>query len=212
MLEKLKKIGIGIIDFVIIFLIAGVMITVFYFLSYGLGTEESSTEKQMSEKYFYNTTTTTFVTETETEPETIVETTTTTTAAVTTTRVITTTEKLDDPNLIDLGRFKITLYCSCQKCCGQWAIGRPVDEFGQEIVYGATGRELIPDYSVGVDPNVIPYGSILIINGKEYRADDTGDLIGKRIIDVYSGSNHQEAWNKAAAMSSQYANVYLVKE
>lgn len=114
-------------------------------------------------------------------------------------------------NLINLGTYKITMYCSCPKCCGQWSYNRPTNENGEEIIKGAAGRELIPDYSVGVDPDVIPYGSFLLINDKLYRADDTGNIKGKKIIDIYAGQDHQEAWDKAAAMDSQYATVYLVE-
>lgn len=123
------------------------------------------------------------------------------------TRVLTSKKE----NLINLGTYKITMYCSCPKCCGQWSYNRPTNENGEEIIKGAAGRELIPDYSVGVDPDIIPYGSFLLINDKLYRADDTGNIKGKKIIDVYAGQDHQEAWNKAAAMDSQYATVYLVE-
>lgn len=59
----------------------------------------------------------------------------------------------------------------------------------------SAGRELIPQYSVAVDPDVIPYGSILVDSkGNEYRADDCGGAIKGNHIDIYF-SSHEEALN-----------------
>lgn len=86
--------------------------------------------------------------------------------------------------------FIATAYCSCEKCCGEWANNRP-----NGIVYGATGRELIQNYSVAVDPKVIPYGTLIYdSNGNEYRADDCGGAIKGNRIDVYF-NNHKDALN-----------------
>ena len=83
--------------------------------------------------------------------------------------------------------FVVTAYCSCYDCCGKYALNRP-----EGIVYGASGHELIPDYSVAVDPNIIPYGTILIIDGKEYIAHDTGGAIKGNKIDLYM-ADHDDA-------------------
>ena len=108
--------------------------------------------------------------------------------------------------LIDLGRFTLTAYCSCEKCCGEYALNRPIDENGNEIVYGSIGVRLVAGISIAVDPNVIPYGSEVIINGHTYIAHDTGGAIKGNRIDVYF-DDHQEAWN----FGTQYAEVYLVQ-
>lgn len=108
--------------------------------------------------------------------------------------------------LINLGRFTLTAYCSCVKCCGEYALNRPMDENGNEIVYGSIGTRLIAGLSIAVDPNVIPYGSEVIINGHTYIAHDTGGAIKGNRIDVYF-DDHQEAWN----FGTQYAEVYLVQ-
>lgn len=106
------------------------------------------------------------------------------------------TEVTTEP--INLGEYKLTAYCSCKKCCGKWA-----DNRGPEVV-GAIGKVLTAGYSIAVDPNVIPYGSIVIINGKEYEAMDCGGAIKGNRIDVYFNS-HEEALE----FGVQYANVYL---
>jgi 3D (Asp-Asp-Asp) domain-containing protein len=107
-----------------------------------------------------------------------------------------------------IGRFKITVYCACSKCCGKYAYNRPVDANGNVIVTGASGRRLIPYYSIATDPRVIPSGTEVVINGKVYRADDTGGAVKGNVIDIYAGLDHDEAMRFAYAMESQYANVY----
>lgn len=104
-----------------------------------------------------------------------------------------------------LGEFKITAYCSCEKCCGKWASNRPKDENGKDIVYGSTGEVLIVGTSVAVDPSVIPYGSQVEINGHTYTAQDTGSAIKGNRIDVYF-DGHQDALN----FGVQYAEVFLI--
>ena len=112
-----------------------------------------------------------------------------------------------EPELIHLGEFKLTAYCSCNKCCGVWAEDRPLDEYGNEIVIGSTGEVLRSNYSIAVDPDVIPYSSIVIINGTEYEAQDTGGTINGNRIDVYFNS-HEEALE----FGVQVADVYLKRE
>lgn len=80
-----------------------------------------------------------------------------------------------------LGNFRITFYC-CEKrphVCGT----------GDGLT--ATGIPVKPGI-VAVDPNVIPLGSKLIINGIEYIAADVGDAIKGNIIDI-AVATHAEA-------------------
>lgn len=104
-----------------------------------------------------------------------------------------------------MGEFKLTAYCSCKKCCGKWALNRPKDENGKDIVYGSTGEILIAGQSIAVDPNVIPYGSELEINGQKYKAQDCGGAIKENRIDVYF-DDHQSALE----FGVQYAEVFLL--
>ena len=104
-----------------------------------------------------------------------------------------------------LGEFKLTAYCSCEKCCGKWALNRPKDDNGKDIVYGSNGTVLIAGTSIAVDPSVIPYGSKVEINGHTYTAHDTGGAIKGNRIDVYFDS-HQDALN----FGVQYAEVFLI--
>ena len=45
----------------------------------------------------------------------------------------------------------------------------------------ASGADPEIGVTIGVDPNVIPYGTIVLINGKEYIAQDTGNYTGNHI-------------------------------
>lgn len=117
-------------------------------------------------------------------------------------------DKGDDAQAIEpvnLGNFKLTAYCSCSLCCGKWAYNRPVDENGNEIVYGAIGERLIEGYSIAVDPEVIPYRSEVFINGHTYKAQDCGGAIKGNRIDVYF-SSHEDALE----FGVKYAEVFLV--
>lgn len=106
---------------------------------------------------------------------------------------------------VSLGDFKLTAYCSCSLCCGKWANNRPVDENGNEIVYGAIGERLKEGYSIAVDPTVIAYRTEVIINGRIYKAQDCGGAIKGNRIDVYF-EDHQAALN----FGVQYAEVFVI--
>lgn len=106
---------------------------------------------------------------------------------------------------ISLGKFKLTAYCSCEICCNKWALNRPVDENGNEIVYGSIGERLKDGYSIAVDPSVIPYGTEVIINGHTYKAQDCGGAIKGNRIDVYCKDH-----NRALEFGVQYAEVFVM--
>ena len=113
----------------------------------------------------------------------------------------------ETPEYISLGEFKLTAFCSCYKCCGEWSLNRPLDENGNEIVIGASGEVLEAGISIAVDKNVIPYGSKVLIGNHEYIAHDCGGAIKQNRIDVYFDS-HQDALE----FGVQYAEVFLLKE
>ena len=95
-----------------------------------------------------------------------------------------------------LGKFYITHYCPCEQCCG---VG------GGRIT--ASGTVPKAGRTVGVNPNIIPYGTKLRIGGKDgYVAEDTGGGIGTYHIDIFCNS-HQEALNAGVG----YKKVYIIK-
>lgn len=78
-------------------------------------------------------------------------------------------------------KFKITFYCGCSICNGQY-VGQPT----KSGVYPQAGR------TIAVDPSIIPLGTEVYIDGKKHIAEDTGSAIKGYIIDYYVDS-HQEA-------------------
>lgn len=96
---------------------------------------------------------------------------------------------------VSLGTFKLTAYCNCSKCCGQWA-------------GGATASGVMPSAgrTIAVDTSIIPFGTRVEINGHTYVAEDTGGAIKGNKIDIYFGS-HQEALN----FGVKYAEVFVYK-
>ena len=93
--------------------------------------------------------------------------------------------------LVYLGEFEYTGYDSCIACCGQYAENHPIVN-GKEIVYTASG-EIASNLTVAVDPNVIPLGSLLYLEGYGVRiAQDTGSAVKGNVIDIYF-NNHKDA-------------------
>lgn len=87
-------------------------------------------------------------------------------------------------NLVSLGKFKVTAYCTCKKCIGKnWK--NPITRTGTRPTEGRT---------ISVDPHIIPLGSKVVINGHEYIAEDTGSGVKGKIIDMFI-DGHQRALN-----------------
>lgn len=116
---------------------------------------------------------------------------------------ITSTAMLED-NIISVGEYKLTAYCSCEKCCGYWASIRPLDENGKPIVYTANNSVAKQGVTVAADTNVLPFGTVLLIDGHEYIVQDRGGAIKGNSIDVYFES-HEEALQ----FGVQYKEIFL---
>ena len=92
----------------------------------------------------------------------------------------------------NIGEFKITADCSCEKCCGVWAENRP-----NGVVYTASGEKAEAGKTIAVDTSVIPFGTEVKIGDVIYTAQDTGSAVKGNVIDVYYDS-HEEALNHGA--------------
>ena len=91
-------------------------------------------------------------------------------------------EETDEPKLEYLGEFWLTGYCDCEECQGPWS---------GTTALGVPPRE---GWTVAVDPEVIPLGSYIIIDGHRYKAEDTGSAIKGNDIDIFVGS-HEECYS-----------------
>lgn len=82
-----------------------------------------------------------------------------------------------------IGNFTITYYC-CEKYPHICNAGPPYKT--------ATGTTPTANRTIAVDPSVIPLGSHVIIDGREYVAEDTGGAIKGNRIDIVVAT-HKEA-------------------
>lgn len=114
-----------------------------------------------------------------------------------------TVEKLDalaadaqiTQNFKNLGSFRLSFYCTCEKCCGAYATG--LTKSGTTVTEGRT---------IAVDPKVIPLGSRVYIDGYGvFIAEDVGSAIKENKIDIAVG-NHEQALK----LGIDEATVYLV--
>lgn len=91
--------------------------------------------------------------------------------------------------------FRVTAYCACEKCCGDWANDRPLDENGEPIVKGAAGKVLTPGVSVA---SPYPFGTKIELDGygtvvvEDRTAKWVVDKYGENIVDIYF-DDHQTA-------------------
>lgn len=114
-------------------------------------------------------------------------------------------EESVEPEPVLLGSFRVTAYCSCEKCCGEWAKNRP-----NGIVYGAAGVELKAGVSCA---SPLPLGTVVEVEGLgEYIVQDRPaqwviDKYGENQIDIYFDSHEA-----ASAFGLKQLNVYLKGE
>ena len=93
--------------------------------------------------------------------------------------------------------FFATAYCPCRKCVGR-----------KLIVKTATGTKPQINRTIAVDPTVIPYGSIVYIEGLGYYiAEDCGGSIKGNSIDIFVAT-HEEA----TKFGRQTRNVWIMKK
>lgn len=94
--------------------------------------------------------------------------------------------------LKNIGTYMLTAYCPCKECSGR---------FGSST---ATGVKARPNHTIAVDPDVIPYGTVLWIKGKRYVAEDCGGAVKGNHIDIYFDT-HAEV----EEFGKKYADVFM---
>lgn len=85
-----------------------------------------------------------------------------------------------------LGEFTVTAYCPYE------------DEYGNATARPYNGKYIaVEGITVAVDPEIIPYGSVVIIDGHSYIAHDCGGAVKGKVIDIYFDSvEEMNAWGK----------------
>ena len=89
-----------------------------------------------------------------------------------------------------LGDFRITAY---------W-FGE--DEYGDLT---STGVKAQVNHTIAVDPEIIPYGSKVMIDGQIYVAEDCGGAIKNNVIDVW-------VENQSNSFGVKYTEIYIKRE
>jgi len=98
-----------------------------------------------------------------------------------------------EPSKEFLGMVRVTAYCPCSKCCGEWADGNTY-----------TGTKATANRTIAVDPDVIPLGTKVEIDGREYIAEDIGGAVDGERVDIFFNS-HEEALEWGV----QYHGVFI---
>ena len=125
-------------------------------------------------------------------------------------KVTETTEETKVETPFETITFRVTAYCSCESCCGKWAKNRPLDEHGEPIVYGASGKELIAGVSCA---SPLDFGTAIELEGlgvlivHDRFANWVVEKHGTYIIDVYM-TDHQAA----KTWGVQYVEGTIVNE
>lgn len=107
-------------------------------------------------------------------------------------------EVVDQKRKIYVGEFLLTAYCgeNYEHVCNDGDATRT-----------ATGTKPKQGRTIAVDPDVIEYGTKVIIDGNVYVAEDCGGLIKGNRIDLFFDSHQQ-----AVDFGVQHANVYIEVE
>ena len=102
-----------------------------------------------------------------------------------------------EPSMRSLGVFELTAYCPCSHCSSSWSRTT------------ATGTTATAGRTIGVNPDIIPYGTRVIINGHEYIAEDTGGAMREKpyLIDVF-----METHEEALIFGRQKAEVFILEQ
>jgi cell wall-associated NlpC family hydrolase len=97
--------------------------------------------------------------------------------------------KTEIPAGKSLGEVVTTGYCNCSLCCGKWAGG-----------HTASGTVPKADHTLAVDAHSpkVPMGTKIVMNGKTYKVEDTGNFAQYGTdFDIYFGSHAAaQAWGK----------------
>ena len=90
------------------------------------------------------------------------------------------------------GRYKVTAYCSCARCCGK------------TNGITASGARATAGHTVAA-PSTFAFGTKLLINGKTYVVEDRGGAIQGNRIDIYMNSH-----SDALAWGVRYLDVEVL--
>lgn len=109
-----------------------------------------------------------------------------------------------------VGEFTLTAYCLCPECCGKWSKQHPSRINDTSYVQKtASGTIPEPGRTIGANTSILPYGTVVLIDDKEYVVEDTGGACkrNKYLIDILF-----EDHSSANEFGKQKAQVYIKVE
>lgn len=129
-----------------------------------------------------------------------------TTRAVWATRILTDTDiqyessDINEENGTDhikgenLGNFKVSYFCSSDLC--------------SDLANANASEEtpMVEEYTIATDPEVIPYGTKIMVNGHIYTAADTGRIVKGKEVAIYLNDHTKEK-----IIGENQVDVYLTK-
>ena len=95
---------------------------------------------------------------------------------------------------IPYGRFKLTAFCPCCDCS---------DGYNYTTATGKTAKE---GRTIAVDPDVISYGSQVLIGDTVYIAEDCGGLVSGDHIDIFF-DDHESV----EKFGVKYCDIYIIR-
>ena len=102
--------------------------------------------------------------------------------------------KTKKETLINMGEFKVTYYCPCEKCSGRWG------------TQTSTGKYCKQGRTIAVDPDIIDYGSRVLVDDNEYVAEDCGGAVVGDHVDIYV-----EDHEVVEALGIKYKKIWVVR-
>lgn len=97
-------------------------------------------------------------------------------------------------DLIDMGKFKLTAYCPCEECS---------EGHGYKTATETIAKE---EKTIAVDPDVIDYGSKVLIGDTIYIAEDCGGGVKGDHIDIF-----MEDHFAVDKFGVKYTQIYIVR-
>lgn len=95
---------------------------------------------------------------------------------------------------IEMGRFKLTAYCPCYECSEGWCRRT------------CTGGHCRSEHTIAVDPDIIDFGSEVLIGGKVYVAEDCGGAVEGDHVDIFVDT-HEEV----EEFGTRYKDIWVLK-
>ena len=95
-------------------------------------------------------------------------------------------------SLTRLGEFTVTAYCPCAECCGIYSAEHPANVGAGYVQKTASGTTPQEGRTVAADTSVLPFGTVIVIDGHEYTVEDRGGAVKGNSIDIFFNS-HEEA-------------------